>query len=87
MLSKKMTFSLMSLITILAFAFAVPSVMAADEITATLSADTDAYGEEITVTVAFDKAVGLGNLVASTAMITVTSVANNGAQTAVSTRS
>ena len=78
MLSKKMTFSLMSLITILAFAFAVPSVMAADEITATLSADTDAYGEEITVTVAFDKAVGLGNLVAS--KLTVTSVANNGAQ-------
>ena len=34
MLSKKMAFSLMSLITLLAFAFAVPSVMAADEITA-----------------------------------------------------
>ena len=51
MLSKKMTFSLMSLITILAFAFAVPSVMAADEITTALSTDTDAYGEAITVTV------------------------------------
>ena len=32
MLSKKMTFSLMSLITLLAFAFVAPSVMAAEEI-------------------------------------------------------
>ena len=79
MLSKKMTFSLMSLITILAFAFAVPSVMAADEITTALGTDTDAYGEAITVTVTFDKPVGLGNLI--TAAPTVTSVTNAGVQT------
>ena len=62
MLSKKMAFSLMSLITIFALAFAVPSVMAADEITPTLSADTTAYGEIITVTIAFDKVVGIANV-------------------------
>ena len=50
MLSKKMTFSLMSLITLLAFAFAVPSVMAVDfkvtiegpkVVTYTMGADED----------------------------------------------
>ena len=37
MLSKKMTFSLMSLITLLAFAFVVTSAMAADPFTVTVS--------------------------------------------------
>ena len=84
MLSKKMAFSLMSLITLFALAFAVPSVMAADEITPTLSADGDAYGEEIKVTLTFDKPVGLANVAPATAIITVMSVTNAGAQTAVS---
>ena len=77
MLSKKMAFSLMSLITIFALAFAVPSVMAADEITPTLSADTDVYGEIITVTIAFDKVVGIANVNAE--MPTVMTVTNAGA--------
>ena len=83
MLSKKMTFSLMSLITLLALAFVVPSVMAAGEITPTLSADGDAYGEEIVVTLTFDKPVGLANVNPTTAIITVMSVTNAGAQAAV----
>ena len=41
MLSKKMTFSLMSLITLLAFAFMAPSVMAAEEIGAVLIMTAD----------------------------------------------
>ena len=82
MLSKKMAFSLMSLITLFALAFAVPSVMAAD-ITPTLSASTDAYGEEILVTLTFDAAVGLANVAPDTAIITVMSVTNAGAQAAV----
>ena len=77
MLSKKMAFSLMSLITIFALAFAVPSVMAADEITPTLSADTTAYGEIITVTIAFDKVVGRANVNAK--MPTVMTVTAAGA--------
>ena len=79
MLSKKMAFSLMSLITLLAFAFAVPSVMAAD-ITPTVSAVGDAYGAPIKVTVAFDVAVGLANVTPTTAVIKVTSVTNIGTQ-------
>ena len=78
MLSKKMAFSLMSLITLFALAFAVPSVMAADEITPKISAVGDAYGEDITVTLTFDKPVGLANLRA--AMPTVMSIANDGTQ-------
>ena len=81
MLSKKMTFSLMSLITILAFAFAVPSVMAADEITPKISAVGDAYDEDIVVTLTFDKPVGLTNLRA--AMLTVMSIMNDGTQSPV----
>ena len=83
MLSKKMAFSLMSLITLFALAFAVPSVMAADEITPTLSADGDAYDEEIVVTLTFDKPVGLENVTPTAAIITVMNIANNGAQTPV----
>ena len=77
MLSKKMAFSLMSLITLFALAFAVPSVMAVDEITP-ISAVGDAYGEEIVVTLSFDKPIGLANLKA--AMPTVMSIMNNGTQ-------
>ena len=77
MLSKKMTFSLMSLITLLAFAFVAPSVMAA-KITPTLSADGDAYGEAIMVTLTFDVAVGLANV--NTTPPTVMSVASAGTQ-------
>ena len=80
MLSKKMAFSLVSLITIFALAFAVPSVMAADEITPTLSADTTAYGEIITVTIAFDKVVGIANVNAK--MPTVMTVTAAGAAAA-----
>ena len=78
MLSKKMAFSLMSLITLFALAFAVPSVMAVDEITPKISAVGDAYGEEIVVTLSFDKPIGLANLKA--AMPTVMSIMNNGTQ-------
>ena len=41
MLSKKMTFSLMSLITLLAFAFVVPSALAANDIASSLIMDED----------------------------------------------
>ena len=82
MLSNKMTVSLMSLITIIALAFTVTPVMAAD-ITPTLSASTEAYGEEILVTLTFDKAVGLSNITPATAVVTVTSVAFNGVQAAI----
>ena len=84
MLSKKMAFSLMSLITLFALAFAVPSVMAADEITPKISAVGDVYGEEIVVTLTFDKPVGLANITPSTAIITVMSITNAGTQAAVS---
>ena len=83
MLSKKMAFSLMSLITILALAFVVSPAMAAD-ITVDLSADTDAYGEAIVVTATFSAAVGLSNINAVTGddqVITVTTVAFNGVHT------
>ena len=61
MLSKKMAFSLTSLITILALAFVVPSAMAADDFDATFSvmrvsavSDHNAvYGKDIVVTLAF----------------------------------
>ena len=84
MLSKKMAFSLMSLITLFALAFAVPSVMAAGEITPKISADGDAYGEAIVVTLTFDKPVGLANVAPATAIITVMSVTNAGVQADVS---
>ena len=41
MLSKKMTFSLMSLITLLAFAFVVPTALAANDIGSSLIMDDD----------------------------------------------
>ena len=61
MLSKKMAFSLMSLITLLALAFVVPSAMAADDFDATFSvvrasavSDHNAmYAQDIVVTLTF----------------------------------
>ena len=61
MLSKKMAFSLMRLITLLALAFVAPSTMAADDFDATFSvvrvsavSDHNAvYGENVVVTLAF----------------------------------
>ena len=57
MLSKKMTFSLMSLITLLAFAFVVPSAMAADDFDAEFSVVNRVYGTAIEVTLTFKEAV------------------------------
>ncbi len=68
MLSKKMAFSLMSLITLLAFAFVVPSAMAGEfgvalDVTGDKSSAADLQllhpgdGENITVVVKFDQAV------------------------------
>ena len=61
MLSKKMAFSLMSLITLLALAFAVPTAMAADDFDATFSVVNRVYGTDIVVTLTFGSAVGLAN--------------------------
>ena len=57
MLSKKMAFSLMSLITILALAFVVPSTMAADDFDAEFSVVNRVYNTDIEVTVTFKEAV------------------------------
>ena len=72
MLSKKMTFSLMSLITLLAFAFITVPVMAADEITTTLTYDSNVRGSDITVTITFGAVVGRANgiLVVPTVIVT-----------------
>ena len=61
MLSKKMAFSLMSLITLLALAFAVPTAMAADDFDATFSVVNRVYDADIVVTLTFGSAVGLAN--------------------------
>ena len=61
MLSKKMAFSLMSLITLLALAFAVPTAMAADDFDATFSVVNRVYDTDIVVTLTFGSAVGLAN--------------------------
>ena len=72
MLSKKMTFSLMSLITLLAFAFAVPSAMA-DIIGVTLSYDEaeNVDGREVDVTIAFNHEVAITEVQAAPIGITV----------------
>ena len=57
MLSKKMTFSLMSLITLLAFAFVAPSVVAEDDFDAEFSVVNKVYGTDIVVTLTFKEAV------------------------------
>ena len=61
MLSKKMTVSLMSLITILALAFVVPSAMAADDFDAKFSVVNTVYATDIEVTLTFGEVVGLAN--------------------------
>ena len=61
MLSKKMAFSLMSLITLLALAFVVPTTMAADDFDATFSVTNRVYGTDIIVTLTFGSNVGLAN--------------------------
>ena len=48
MLSKKMTFSLMSLITLLAFAFMAPSAMAEFGVTLTVDPDANISSEGVT---------------------------------------
>ena len=73
MLSKKMTFSLMSLITLLAFAFAVTPAMA-EQIGIRLSYDEaeNVDGRHIDVTLEFSEAMALSDI--QDAMITVTVV-------------
>ena len=61
MLSKKMAFSLMSLITLLALAFVVPTTMAADDFDATFSVTNRVYSTDIIVTLTFGSNVGLTN--------------------------
>ena len=63
MLSKKMTFSLMSLITLLAFAFVAPSVVAKDDFDAEFSVVNKVYGTDIVVTLTFKEAVSTLRLV------------------------
>ena len=74
MLSKKMTFSLMSLITLLAFAFITVPVMAVDDFDATLSYDANVRGEEINVTITFGEVVGRVNGIAVAPTVIVTDV-------------
>ena len=57
MLSKKMTFSLMSLITLLAFAFVAPTVVAKDDFDAEFSVVNKVYSSDIVVTLTFKEAV------------------------------
>ena len=64
MLSKKMAFSLMSLITLLALAFVVPTTMAADDFDATFSVTNRVYDTDILVTLTFGSNVGLANAMA-----------------------
>ncbi len=86
MLSKKMTVSLMSLITILALAFAVTPAMAADDFDATLSvmrvstvSDHNAmYSQPIEVTLTFGAQVD-----GTTATLTIFVEDKNGSQTSV----
>ena len=81
MLSKKMTFSLMSLITLLAFAFVVPSAMAADDFDAGFSVVNKVYNTDIEVTVSFKEEVSLALVQA--AKITVHVEDMNGVRTAI----
>ena len=79
MLSKKMAFSLMSLITILALAFVVPSTMAVDDFDAEFSVVNRVYNTDIEVTVSFKEEVSLALVQA--AKITVHVENMNGART------
>ena len=71
MLSKKMAFSLMSLITIFALALITAPVMAADDFDVTFSWDSTVREEDITVTVTFGDNVGLTNAQAAEIMIRI----------------
>ena len=81
MLSKKMAFSLMSLITLLALAFVVPSAMAADDFDAEFSVVNKVYNTDIEVTVSFKEEVPLALVQA--AKITVHVEDMNGVRTAI----
>ena len=74
MLSKKMAFSLTSLITILALAFVAPAAMAADDFNADFSVVNTVRGTDIEVTLTFGEAVGLTNVQAATVNILITDV-------------
>ena len=88
MLSKKMAFSLMSLITLLAFAFVAVPAMAEDDFDATFSVDSIStssdhnaqYGTEIVVTLTFGAKVD-----PTTAKLTVLVEDKFGAQTPLAT--
>ena len=62
MMSNKWTFSLTILITILALAFTVPSVMAADDFDVGFSVTNTTYATSIEVTVSFKEEVPLENV-------------------------
>ena len=87
MLSNKWTFSLMSLITLLAFAFVTVPVIAVDDFDAALSVDDISHladsqsqrGTDITVTLAFGEKVGL--VAAQAAKISVRVEDMNGNET------
>ena len=80
MLSKKMAFSLMSLITLLALGFVVPAVMAADDFDATFSVVNRVYATDIVVTLTFGEEVALTDT--ERAFITARVEDKDGAQTA-----
>ena len=71
MLSKKMTVSLMSLITIFALALITAPVMAEDDFDTTFSWDSTVREENITVTVTFGDNVGLANAQAASIMVRI----------------
>ena len=71
MLSKKMTVSLMSLITIFALALITAPVMAEDDFDTTFSWDSTVREEDITVTVTFGDNVGLTNAQAASIMVRI----------------
>ena len=83
MLSKKMAFSLMSLITIFALAFAVPSAIAADDFDTEFSVVNTTYDTDIEVTITFKEEVPLANIQEATRTITVHIEDKNGVRTAI----
>ena len=78
MLSRKMTFSLMSLITLLAFAFVAPSAMAAAFDVASITADDVMvgggieieYGAEVVIKVAFAEVITSGSFLPAGIIVT-----------------
>ena len=83
MLSKKMAFSLMSLITLLALAFVVPSAIAVDDFDAEFSVVNTTYDTDIEVTITFKEEVPLANIQATARIITVHIEDKNGVRTAI----